>query len=174
MRQVWTKFRNDESGSSSVEFVIMFPVILMVFMSMFEVAVLSTRTAMLDRALDITMRGVRMSTGSNPSHAALRDQICRYGAFLPDCENTLLVEMIPVGMPGFAMPDYRAPCIDRDSSDSPPVHHFEHGAANQLMVVRACYVVEPLFPQSGAGLGLTRDASGGYQLIALSGYVAEP
>ena len=48
------------------------------------------------------------------------------------------------------------------------------GVGNQLMVVRACYVVEPLFPLSGAGLGLTRDASGGYQIIAASGYVAEP
>lgn len=174
MRRLFTQFRRSEEGNATVEFVIMFPVIIVVFMSLFEVAMLSTRAAMLERALDITIRGVRLTTGLNPTHTALRNQICEYGAFLPDCKNTLLLEMIPVGVPAFTMPNYRAPCIDRDSSNAPPVHSFSHGVGNQLMVVRACYVVEPLFPLSGAGLGLTRDASGGYQIIAASGYVAEP
>lgn len=167
-------FRRDDSGSATVEFAIMFPLILTVFMSLFEVAMIATRSAMLERALDITMRGVRLTTGLNPSHADLKNQICTYGTVLPDCENTLLVEMTPIDIPNFNLPNHQAPCIDRDSSGPPPVHSFVHGIRNQLMLVRACYVVDPMFPVSGAGLGLTRDPSGGFQIIATSGYVAEP
>lgn len=173
MRQLLSRFRREEAGNASVEFAIMFPVILMVFMSMFEVAMIATRSALLERALDITMRGVRITTGLNPSHDALRNQICEYGAFLPDCKNTLIVEMTPVQMPAFTMPNYRAPCIDRDTG-AVPVHQFTNGTSNQLMIVRACYVVEPLFPISGIGLGLSRDSSGGFQIISASGFVAEP
>lgn len=173
MTRFLNRFLRSQDGTVTVDFVIMFPVILMVFMSLFEAAIISTRSAMLERALDITMRGVRITTGLNPTHDALKAQICAYGAFLPDCDSTLLVEMIPVPTPAFSLPSATAPCVDRDSSAA-PVHSFQHGVGNQLMIVRACYVVEPLFPLSGAGLGLTRDASGGFQIISSSGYVAEP
>ena len=173
MTRLWQTFRRADDGAVTVEFVIMFPVILMVFMSLFEAAIISTRSAMLERALDITMRGVRITTGLNPTHDMLKNQICEYGAFLPNCKSTLLVEMIPVAAPAFTLPSATAPCIDRATGNA-PVHSFQHGVGNQLMVVRACYVVEPLFPLSGIGLGLSRDASGGFQIISASGYVAEP
>ena len=42
------------------------------------------------------------------------------------------------------------------------------------MLVRACAVFDPYFPTSAWGLQLPLDASGGYQLVAMSAFVNEP
>ena len=76
MRRGLGKYLRREDGTATVEFVIMFPLIMTVFMSMFEAAVLTTRYTMLERALDITVRGLRLNTGTAPTHAQVRDKIC--------------------------------------------------------------------------------------------------
>jgi len=173
MNRAFCKYLKREDGNSTIEFVIMFPLVLMIFMSMFEAAMITARQAMLERALDITMRGVRITTGSAPSADAIRAKICNLGTILPDCNTTLIMEMTPVAPPDFDMPDYRIPCINRDQLPA-PVTTFTQGVGNQLMVVRACYVVDPVFPLSGAGLGLSRAEDGGYQIVSASAFVAEP
>ena len=51
---------------------------------------------------------------------------------------------------------------------------FHPGQRNKLMMVRACAVFDPWFPGVGLGAQLPKDASGGYRLMATSGFVNEP
>lgn len=173
MRSLFHRFFRREDGTATIEFVIMFPLIMIVFMSVFEAAVLTTRYTMMERALDLTVRGLRLTTGTAPTHAQVRDRICEYTNMIEDCSNVLIVELTPIQKPAFNMPDTNAPCVNR-AATSPPLVTLTHGVANQLMLIRACAVVDPMFPLTGLGLSLTKDASGGVQMIAVSAYVAEP
>ena len=42
------------------------------------------------------------------------------------------------------------------------------------MLIRACAIVDPMFPMTGLGLSLTKDETGGVQLVTVSAFVAEP
>jgi len=167
------KYLRREDGTATVEFVIMFPLIMTVFMSMFEAAVLTTRYTMLERALDITVRGLRLNTGTAPTHAQVRDKICEYSNMIPNCSTSLIVELTPIQKPAFNLPATNAPCVNRANS-SPPAQTLTHGVANQLMLIRACAIVDPMFPMTGLGLSLTKDETGGVQLVTVSAFVAEP
>ena len=168
------RFKSDEGGSASIEFVIVFPLIMLVFMSTFEAAVLATRYTMLDRALDIVMREVRLSSDVEITQGPLVQAICANALrVIPDCEDILTVEMTEVNPPNWTLPDANAECVDR-INDSKPVNLYPQSGQNKLVLVRACAVVDPWFPTSGLGLALAKDDSGGLQMYSSTAYVAEP
>ena len=148
MRRALNSFLRREDGAATLEFVIIFPLIMVVFMSLFEAAVLTTRYTMLERALDLTVRGLRLNTGAALTHAQVRNRICEYTNMIPDCETSLIVELTPVAKPAFNLPSTSAPCVNRANA-SPPLQTLTHGVANQLMLIRACAVVDPTFPMTG-------------------------
>jgi hypothetical protein len=43
-----------------------------------------------------------------------------------------------------------------------------------MMIVRACYVVDPLMPDFGLGARFQKDETGGVRLVASSAFVNEP
>jgi len=167
------RFLGREDGNSTLEFVIAFPLVMMIFMSVFEAAMVTARHTMLERALDMTVRNVRLSTGSAPTQDQMRRVICDRAVIIPDCERTLIIEMTPVPVPAFTMPSATQPCYDR-AEDIEPVVSYTQAVGNQMMLIRACAVVDPMFPLTGPGLSLTKDPSGGLQLITSSAFVAEP
>lgn len=173
IRRLARRFRRSESGSSTVEFVVVFPLIITVFMSMFEGAVMTVQQAMLERALDLTVRSLRLTTGTAPTRAQVASKVCEYTNVIRDCEDSIIIELTPVPVPAFTLPNADVPCVDR-ANDVIPQHGFTNGVGNQLMLIRACVVVDPLFPMTGLGLALTKDASGGYQIKTASAYVGEP
>jgi hypothetical protein len=58
--------------------------------------------------------------------------------------------------------------------DIEPVVTFNTGGSQQLMLVRACMLVEPFFPSTGIALQLPTDSDGGYGLISMSAFANEP
>jgi hypothetical protein len=42
------------------------------------------------------------------------------------------------------------------------------------MLVRVCVTQDAMFPTTGIGLHLPKDAKGGYGLVAVSAFVTEP
>ena len=48
------------------------------------------------------------------------------------------------------------------------------GQQNDVMLVRVCVVQDAMFPTSGIGLGLPKDAQGGYGLVSVTAFVTEP
>ena len=52
---------------------------------------------------------------------------------------------------------------------------LDTGTDNEMMLIRACAVFDPIFPMTGLGLKLKKDAfGGGYAIIARSAFVNEP
>lgn len=163
----------DESGSSTVEFVTVFPAFILIFLSGFEASMMLTRQVMLERSIDLAVRDLRLGTGTTITHGMIRNRVCSEAVVLPHCQQTLLIELIPVDTSTYAMPAVGQPCVDIPNNIA-PVTAFGNGVSNQLMLVRACYVVQPFFPTSGFGLELTKDSGGLLYMTAATAYVNEP
>jgi Flp pilus assembly protein TadG len=174
MIRVLTRFlRRDERGTATVEFAIIFPLIIAVFMSSFEVAMLTAKYTMMERALDITIRELRLNANTPLSESDVKDRICNETLLIPDCRSTIVVEMTQINPPVWNWPSTRAACADR-INDTLPVVNYTQAQANRLVLVRLCTIVDPWFPLTGLGMALTKDASGGFQMTTASAFVAEP
>ena len=162
-----------EEGSSTIEFVLVLPLFLTIFMAGAEAGIMLTRHAMLERALDLAIRDLRLGLQANPTADDVKDRICENTAVIRDCDGSLLLELAPVDTASWVMPPDPPACIDREE-DIKPVTAFVPGAGNQLMLVRACLIVDPIFPTTPFALQLPLDASGGYQMRSASSFVNEP
>ncbi len=168
------RFARAERGSATIEFVVVVPVIFTIFMSSFEVGLIMTRQAMLDRAVDMTVRAVRLSaSASKITHTQLRNRICDYAGILPDCRKALKVELTRISTSVWNLPKPKADCIDRTTTVN-PVTRFVTARASDIIFLRACYVADPLFPLTGLATALPKDASGGYHLISTAIFATEP
>ena len=89
-------FRRSEEGSATVEFVLVFPMFMVLFTSAFEAGLMMTRHVMLERGLDMAVREVRLNTGAAPSPDQFKEMICEGAGIIPDCMNNLKLEMRPI------------------------------------------------------------------------------
>lgn len=167
------RFRRDEDGQMLIEFALAVPLIFTIFMTSVEMGIYSTRQMFLDRGLDVTVREIRLGTGQNLTHSYLKQRICDGAGFLPDCDQTLRLEMAPVSMRGFSGMSGSVDCTDV-SKPVTPLRQFVHGGQHQLMMLRACYMFKPVFPTTGLGKEFSKDGSGRVKMISYSGFVQEP
>lgn len=175
LRQKLKKLLRSERGAASVEFVIVFPFFVGVFLSAFDVAMMNFRAVMLERATDIAVRDIRLSSGAQLNYDQVKADICKEAVMIPDCANSLMVELQPIDtdLPNWNGLQNRAQCVNRRGNIQPLVK-FQNGQPNELMLIRICAVVDPMFPGIGVGRTMPKDASGGYQVIASSAFVNEP
>jgi len=171
-------FRRREDGVSTVEFVILFPIFMTLLLSGYEIGVLMSRQTMLDRGVDLAVRDLRlgrMDGGEDDvlDESDVRRAVCNYAGVLKECLTALHIDLQPISTSSFEMPATSATCVDR-SEELRPAVVFDPGVENELMFVRACFVVDPMFPGTGLGAQLPKDATGGYQLVATSAFVNEP
>jgi hypothetical protein len=167
-------FRRRDDGVASVEFVLMLPLFLTIFMASFESGLLMTRNIMLERALDLTVRELRLGSFVNPSHDTIKDAVCGRTVLFEDCGKIMRLELTKVNTATWNLPATDTPCADRDE----PIQlldPLDTGAENEMMLIRACAVFDPIFPMAGLGLRLKKDSlGGGYAIIARSAFVNEP
>jgi len=168
-----SRFWKREDANATVEFVIVFPLVLLVFIAAFETAMLLTRQVMLEKALDGAVRYLRLTTGVSVTHDEIRTNICENTPVLPDCENSLLLDVRVIDETTYALPDYQLLCVDRTGTAT-PANAFNPGSDNQLMLIRACAAVDRILPISGLGLDLTRDDTGAIHILAANIFVNEP
>lgn len=173
MRTAARRLTRQEEGTATIEFVLFFPVFLTVFMSAFESGLLMTRQVMLERAMDVSIRNLRLGSWDNPTPELLKQTICDWATVFPDCMDVMMLELRPVSTVTWTPLDPNITCVDRNEEIQPLVE-FDAGSENEMMLVRACAVFDPIFPLTGLGLNLPLDASGGYQLAATSAFVNEP
>lgn len=169
LRRFWA----DERGSGSIEFLLLFPLVFAMFLSTVELGVFLARQAMLDRGLDLAVRDVRLGLLDPVTHASLIELICGRTALIRDCGNQLRLEMVGLDPRGAGRLDGEADCVDR-ADPARPVRAFVPGQSNELMVLRACVLIDPLFPTSGLGARLTPRTGGGVALLATTAFVIEP
>ena len=90
-----------------------------------------------------------------------------------DCQAKLRLEMRSADIRSLNTLDQSADCTD-SAEPSKPVREFEPGQQNELMLLRACFKYEPLFPDAFLGSALSTDASGEASLIVTTAFVQEP
>lgn len=171
------RFRYDESGVVTVQFVIIFPVFFFFFLMTYEHGVIAVRNVMLERGVDMAVRDVRIGTMVNPTGELLRKRICDVAGIIPDCENQMQIEMDTRDPRNWVAIPSQVNCIDRSVTERPVVK-FVSGGSNRLVYIRACIRINPMLPTTGIGKAIVdrgNAASGGsYALVASSAYVVEP
>ena len=179
LKRLMNRFRLDESGLVTVEFVIIFPIFFAFFLMTVENGIISIRNVMLERGVDIAVREIRIGTMLDPTGPKLRREICKVAMIIPDCENQLQVELRIRDPRNWEPLPGRVNCINR-SEPARPAHDFTHGASNQLVIIQACVRINPFLPTTGIGKAIVQRsegnlaASGSYALVAISSYVVEP
>ena len=176
-------FIKDEGATVTLEFVILFPVIIMVFVATFETGMILSRQVLLERSVDEAARLLRLSrvivdpaTGvrRTPHAADIKSAICDNTNAIANCEAVLIVELTVIDRATYAMPAQTAPCVARDDPSTIPLSQFDQGMGNQLVLLRSCAVVDRILPISGFGLNLARDNTGGLHIVTASIFVNEP
>ena len=162
-----------EDGTSTIEFCFAIPMFLFMFLGSFDSGLLMIRDVMLNRALDLTIRELRLGHFENPTHESIKHEMCRRTVVIPDCEDVVKLELRPIDVSTWDLPTTSVPCVER-SADIDVASEFRPGRGNQLMIVRACAIVQPMFPGTGIGLKMPKDKQGGYGLVARSAFVNEP
>ncbi|KEJ96775.1 TadE-like protein [Pseudosulfitobacter pseudonitzschiae] len=167
------KFRKDERGFMLIEFALAIPLIFTMFLTSVELGIYTMRQMFLDRGMDISIREVRLNTAKKYTHAELKEMICYYSGFLPDCDSQLRLEMKEVDMRNFSGFGAPADCVDT-SKPVTPLQNFTNGLDHSVMLLRACYMFDPVFRLTGLGEGFVKDGAGHAKMISVAAFVQEP
>lgn len=167
------RFRDEDRGNVTVEFMILFPVFMFITLSAIELGIVSLNHVMLEQALDRTVRDIRLGTGTTFDHNEVKDTICERAVFINDCDSNLKLELIPQDPRVALVVDPAADCVDK-REEIEPRYNFTNGQSNQLMVMRACVKIAPIFPSTGIGHSLADNPEGLFALTATTAFVQEP
>lgn len=168
-----SRFRRDEQGSATIEFVLYFSVLFVILAAAIELANINLRHAMLERAVEVAVRDIRLSTGEVPTFQEVRTKICEEAQVLDECESNLMLEMKQVTPTNFASLPEAPDCIN-SQQDPRPVRQFEPGQDNELMLIRACLKYNPVLPTAPLAAAIDTDDDGYAKLIVRSAFVQEP
>ncbi len=181
------RFRRSEDGSSTVEFVIIFPAFIAIFISSFESGLMMARNVMLERGVDIAVRSLRLGTPIPPTYDQFKQSICANAVIFQDCGTLVQVELQPISTANFNLPANSTNCINESVHNSPtnPINPLNDttylgGGNNDLMIVRVCALFKPFFPGTTLGMQMPKydptdsapDAK--YALVVTSAFVNEP
>ena len=171
MRAFW----KDETATATLEFVIVFPLLMIVFIAAFETALILTRQIMLERTLDMSVRVLRLSQGVVTDADTVRDTMCANTALLPNCDTLLTIDLQLIDDTTYEMPSNNQICAGRgENIVIAPDNEFEVGGDNEFLLIRTCLIVDRILPFSGFALNLARDDSGGMHMMASTIFVNEP
>lgn len=168
----WRLMRRREDGTATVEFVLTAPAVIFTFLAAFESGIYMVRYILLDRALDITVRELRLGMITTPALSSIKTSICDNTSLVDDCVSNLRLEMFSVDTATWTFPTGPVACRDRAQQinlDEPKL-----GVENEVMLIRACLTADAFFPTTGIAARMTRDSQGGYFITAMSGFVNEP
>lgn len=167
----------DESGVATIEFLFALPVLLVIFMASFESGLMMTRSIMLEQSLDMVMRELRLGHYTAPDADLLKTEICKRTIVFNNCSASLRIDLQKISTTTWAMPTKATNCMNNNAAiQTPSTFPSDVRGSNDLILVRACIVVDAMFPLTGLGLKLTRTTAdgGGYEIVAVSAFANEP
>ncbi|EEE38783.1 hypothetical protein RKLH11_2627 [Rhodobacteraceae bacterium KLH11] len=171
-------FRRNEDGMATIEFSFWFPFFLYVAYSGMDLGLLSFHHADLERSLDMTVREVRLNRlpEGEPewTHALLKEMVCER-ALISECSEHLALEMKSIDPRVGNELDPDPFCVDTPATIRRPEDvAFEQGTSNELMIIRACLEVSPVWGFSMMGDLAQQDPDGQWELHATTVFVHEP
>jgi TadE-like protein len=178
-------FLGDESGTATIEFVLLVPIILTIFFASFESSFYMIRSVMLERSVDIVVRDIRLGTLTNLNHKLLKQKFCETSALVYSvdaCVAKMRIWMQPINTATFSMVTPQRYCMDKSAAVNPdvapPTGEFAYGSDNDIMLLQICLLEEPLFPTTIVGAALVAANGNGddenYGLVVTSVFVNEP
>jgi hypothetical protein len=167
------RFARNESGSATLEFVIMVPIVLTLLFSAIDFGVVMIRQVYLDRAVDMAAREIRLGQNVG-TPAQFRQRICDRTIMVRECTQNLAVELRPINTASWAGLNAPAQCVNRDAEIAPVLEFNPGMGAQELMLIRACLVAEPFIRLTGVIIGMPLDPSGRYAVVARTAWVNEP
>ncbi|MFQ6549755.1 TadE/TadG family type IV pilus assembly protein [Aestuariibius sp. 2305UL40-4] len=180
-------FRKQENGSSTIEFAILFPPVILLFLAAVEVGLYSMRHVALERGTDISVRAIRLNLvgldiEDGLTSDILRDLVCASSFMIPNCQNSVRVQLTRLDPEdvGTQLSDFQGrtvDCVDRDSGSPMPVVPYGPPASNELMVVRVCAIFDPVFPTTGFfanPIPKQPNTPDMYALVSTSAFAVEP
>lgn len=81
------RFLRNETGSSTVEFCILLPAFLALFISSYEAGLLMVRNVMLERGVDLAVRDLRLGTPEPPTFEEFKQSICDNSLIIANCNE---------------------------------------------------------------------------------------
>ncbi|MBU2867062.1 TadE/TadG family type IV pilus assembly protein [Pacificibacter marinus] len=166
-------FAKDDCGSATMEFSVLFPIFVFILMGGYEIGYYTVSSTMLDRGLDMAVRDVRLGLMEDVDLPTLKNSVCRYATYIRNCEENIHIALEPVVASGFVIPSSYAECIDR-AEDVTPATTFSDGDENELMLVRACVNIDPIFPTTWLGAQLESYEGSGIAMVSTAAFVNEP
>lgn len=167
------EFGRDEDGSGTVEVVIFTTLLMGTLVSVVEIGVINLKQALLERAVALEVREIRLSTGDVPDYEEIRADVCDEMAMSRNCEANMMLEMAVAEPASFVGLPSVADCINAEEEPRPS-RQFEPGLDNELMLMRACLKYKPLFPTTRLVSHLSMDEKGYAQLVVRAMFVQEP
>lgn len=175
LKQRFRQFLSKEDGNSTIEFAIIAPVFLTILFMAVEIGILSYKQVALDRGVDMTIRDLRLGKYSSPDADDLRESICFYAdVVISDCEANLMLELRTVDTANWDTLDPNATCVEYEEDFDPADQPVFSGTENSLMLVRACALVDTIFPTSKFTTALGVDEKEKAALVSASAFVTEP
>jgi Flp pilus assembly protein TadG len=162
-----------EDGTAAMEFVLVVPVILLIFMASFESGLLMTREILLEQSVDMTMRELRLGHYAKVTNVLLKQEICSRTIIFPNCESNIKIQLDRVNTTDWNFPATPTACVNQ-GDPAEPVTSLKYGDPNDLMLIRVCIALPAMFPGTGLALNMQLDPSGDYALVARSAFVVEP
>ena len=166
--------RNNERGTHTVEFVVLFPLCLFFLITTLEISWMAMRAATFERGVDIAMREIRLNTFDPPDYEEVKTIICGNAPAIDGCLSNLRLELIRVDPRAWNGNLQAAACSDQSEEVDPP-DPLTVGLENDIMVLRACARLAPLLPNSfsiGGMLELGED--GRFPVFSINAFVQEP
>lgn len=158
-----------ERGGATVEFAILLPVFLGLFLAAFESAMILTRQAMFERAVTLAGREVRLGT-SAAGQETLGAIICQRARLLPECEANLSLDLHWIDPGDWALPADRLPCVGAaESTGTLSASPIQGG----LMLLRACLRFDPILPGIAFGGRVASDEEGALHMVAATAFAVE-
>ncbi len=169
------RFARREDGQLIAEFALVIPLIFTIFLTTVELGIYSMRQMFLDRGLDMAVRQVRLNTSARFDHVAIKTMICNFAGFIDNCDSQLQLEMAPIDLRNFTGLDTTVGCTDA-AQPVQPVTQFINGGQHEMMLMRACYKFDPIFPTSGLGYEMAEngDGAGMAKMVSMTAFVQEP
>lgn len=175
------QFARDEQGTATLEFCIAFPVVMFLFVLGIESGLYMMRNVMLERAVDIVVRELRLDKiprdgSDNVPVDAVKELICDNTIMIPGCKKTILINLQGVDMVNWTFPPQATvTCKNNPDNIKPAVDYLSNPtSSHQVMLMRVCVEANPVWGAAGMMAGMKKSSNGTYWLTSISAFVNEP
>lgn len=166
------RFVRETSGASALEFALVAPLFFAILFSVAEAGWMMTRAILLDRALDLAVRELRVDSSDGLTADAVRRLICDEAMVIPNCARSIAVELSRI-QSDTDFPSASPTCVDRNAGAA-AAPQFYGSARATIMLIRVCATATPLTPLLGMGLNMQKDGNDDYNLVSISAFMTEP